>query len=80
LSVAAVGLAVNGRPLFGWKPADVQVFLVVGPLLGLWPVAALAMLAARSPSVRRWAPAGLGLWLAVSVVSTLWLGLVPLLH
>lgn len=80
LSAAAGGLAVNGRPLFEWQPGDVQLFLVVGPLLGLWPVAVLALLAARLREVRRWTPAGLGLWLGVAVVTTLWFGLVPLLR
>jgi hypothetical protein len=73
-------LAVNGRPLLGWQPADVQTFLVVGPVLGLWPVAVLAWLAHRTAGVRRWAPAGLGLWLAVAVVTMLWFGLLPLVR
>ena len=57
-----------------------ETFLVVGPLMGVWPVAALALAAHRSAMVRRWAPAGLGLWLATAVVTTLWLGLLPLLR
>ena len=57
-----------------------EVFLVIGPLLGLWPVAALALAAHRSAAVRHWAPAGLGLWLGVAIVTTLWFGLLPLLR
>ncbi|HEV2125583.1 MAG TPA: hypothetical protein VGW38_22755, partial [Chloroflexota bacterium] len=53
LSLAAFGLAVAGRTLLDVSPARIQVFLVVGPLLGLLPVAILCLAASGSPDVAR---------------------------
>ncbi|MGI8423915.1 MAG: hypothetical protein ACR2NO_07365 [Chloroflexota bacterium] len=80
LSAAALGLALNGRALLEMEPARIQLFLVVGPLLGLWPAALLSFVAARSPLVRRWTPASLRLWLGCGVISTVWFGVVPFLR
>ena len=65
-SAAAGGLALIGRPFLELEPARIQLLLVVGPLLGLWPAALLGFVAAHSPLVRRWTPALLLLWLFVA--------------
>ena len=57
-----------------------QLFLVVGPVLGLWPAALLCLVAAHSPHVRAWTPALLGLWLGSAAVATVWFGLVAVLR
>ncbi len=79
LSAAAFGLALVGQPLLELAPWRVQVVLVAGPLLGLLPMAALALGAGRYQDVARRAPAAFGVWLALGVVTMLWFGLRPLL-
>ena len=80
LSAAGAGLALIGRPLLELEPARVQLFLVLGPLLGLWPPAALSLVAAHSALVRGWTPGLLGLWLGCAATATVWFGLGPLLR
>jgi hypothetical protein len=75
LSAAAAGLALTGRSLLELEPARLHLFLVIGPLLGLWPPAMLAFIAAHSPLVRRWALALLGLWLSCALVAVVGAGL-----
>ncbi|HEU5318137.1 MAG TPA: hypothetical protein VFX49_18635 [Chloroflexota bacterium] len=77
---AAAGLTLNGRTLMDWEPAAMELFLVIGPVLGLWPVAALALVAHRTAAVRRWTPAGLAVWLVVALTTMVWFGLAPLLR
>ncbi len=79
LSLAAGSHAVAGRTLLEVPVGRAQVFLVVGPLLGLLPAAALCLGAARYGEVPRRAPLALALWAASALVATLWFGLVPLL-
>jgi phage shock protein PspC (stress-responsive transcriptional regulator) len=79
LSVAAGGLALLGQPLLGLPPARVQLFLVVGPLLGLLPMSLLAYASARFLDVSRRALPAFGIWLACGVLATVWFGLRPLL-
>ena len=78
LTAAAFGLLINGHVLFDMEPARAQLLLVVGPLLGLWPPAALAFVAAHSPQVRRWTLALLGLWLASALAATVGFGFLSL--
>ena len=80
LSGAAAGLALAGRTLFALEPANIQVFLVVGPLAGLLPLAALAYLAARSPWVARRTLWALLTWTLGALVALYWYGIYPLLH
>jgi hypothetical protein len=80
LSAAGIGLALSGRPLLELEPARMQLFLVVGPLLGLWPPASLSFVAAHSALMRGWAPWLLGLWLGCAATATVWFGLVSLLR
>lgn len=79
LSLAALGLAVAGRTLLDVSPARIQAFLVVGPLLGLLPVAMLCLAASRSPDVARRTPLTLLLWFLVACAAVAWFGLRPLL-
>ena len=79
LSVAAGGLALFGQPLLGLPPARVQLFLVLGPLLGLLPMSVLAYAAGRFLDVSRRALPAFGIWLACGTAATLWFGLRPLL-
>ena len=80
MSAAALGLTLIGRVLLEMEPARAQLFLVVGPLLGLWPPAALAFVAAHSDVVRRWTLGLLGLWLACAVVTTIVSGLASVMR
>ena len=75
LSAAAGALALIGRPFLELEPARIQLLLVVGPLLGLWPPAMLCYVAAQSPLVRRWTPLQLLLWFCSAVAATLASGL-----
>lgn len=80
LGVAAFGLTVVGQPLLDLPPEQVQLILVLAPLAGLIPVAALAFAAAQRRAVAARMPVALGLWLAVVAVTTAWFGLRPLLR
>jgi hypothetical protein len=80
LSAAAAGLALAGQALFEAPPQQAQLFLVLGPLLGLLPVSILALGAARYRDIARSAPAALGCWLLAAVAAAYWFGLRPLLR
>ena len=80
LSAAAGGLALAGRTLFALEPADIQLFLVVGPLAGLLPVAALAQAAGRWPWIARRASGTLLAWALGALVSLYWYGIHPLMR
>jgi hypothetical protein len=80
LSAAAAGLALAGQSLFEAPPERAHLFLVLGPLCGLLPVALLAAGAARHPEVRHRAPVALGVWVIAAVAATCWFGLRPLLQ
>ncbi|MBI3971169.1 MAG: hypothetical protein HY332_07745 [Chloroflexi bacterium] len=78
-SVAAGGLALDGRALLDLAPVHAQLLLVLGPLLGLWPLSALVIAAARSRAVARRVPPALGLWGLAAVTALFWFGVRPLM-
>ncbi|HET7770950.1 MAG TPA: hypothetical protein VFN74_19410 [Chloroflexota bacterium] len=78
LSAAAGALALIGRSFLELEPGRIQLLLVVGPLLGLWPPAVLCYVAAQSPLVRRWTPLQLLVWFGSAVAATLAAGLYSL--
>ncbi|MGH2353531.1 MAG: hypothetical protein ACRDJN_18155, partial [Chloroflexota bacterium] len=75
LAVAAGGLALAGQSLFGIAGEQAQLFLVLGPLLGLLPLSLVALAAARRPAVAAHLPRILGLWLVLGTGAAYWFGI-----
>lgn len=79
LSAAGDALAIAGRPVLGLSPLRVELVMVVGPLFGLVPLAALCLMASSDRELTGPTLRGLGLWMLAGVVTLAWVGLVPLL-
>ena len=79
LSFSALVLALFGLPLLELPLERLQLFLVIGPFLGLVPVALLAHAAQRYADIARTAPIAFAIWLVTGAATTAWFALATLL-